>query len=194
MKIISLMIFLCFSTFIFSQIDKEHLEIGENAPQISGIDQFNNLIDSNIILKNNKILLVFYRGNWCPYCRKHLKSLQENLKLLQEKGLFVIVVTPEKVEKTVETSNKLQTTFSIIHDIDNKIMKDYKVAFEVNNETVTSYYRFTKNKIAQYNIENDNTLPVPATYLINSTGKIMYVQYNPDYHVRSDFKEIIAML
>jgi len=73
-------------------------------------------------------------------------------------------------------------------------MNTYKVAFDVNNQNVTSYFGFTQRKIAEYNAENNNTLPVPATYLIDRDGKISYVHYDPDHHERSDFKEIIKLL
>ncbi len=79
-----------------SQINTDYLKIGENAPKIIGVDQFNVKIDSDSISKTNKILLLFYRGNWCPYCKKHLASLQENLEELTKKGFYIIVVTPEK--------------------------------------------------------------------------------------------------
>lgn len=192
--LIFIILSIVFSTNSFSQINNDHLNIGEKAPLIIGVDQFDQAINSAEVLKEQKILLVFYRGNWCPYCRKHLASLQENLETLTQKGVFVIVVTPEKIERTKETSNDLNATFSIIHDINNKIMHDYKVAFDVNERNVTSYFGFTQKKIAAYNTENNNTLPVPATYLIDSEGKIEYVHYNPDYHERSDFNEIIKMI
>ena len=191
---IALFIIALFSLTSFSQINKDHLKVGEDAPIIEGIDQFNKNINSNDILKEKKMLVVFYRGNWCPYCRKHLASLQENLEELSKKGLFVVVVTPEKVEKINETTKNLAATFSILHDKDNAIMKNYKVAFSVNEKNVTSYFGFTQRKIAEYNSANNNTLPVPATYLIDQDGKIVYVHYDPDHHERSDFKEIIKLL
>ncbi len=193
-KFIALFIVAFISMNSFSQINNEHLKVGEEAPLISGVDQFGKTINSIEILKEKKILVIFYRGNWCPYCKKHLASLQENLEDLKNRGVYVIVVTPEKVEKTLETTKKLEATFSIVHDVDNKIMNTYKVAFDVNNQNVTSYFGFTQRKIAEYNAENNNTLPVPATYLIDRDGKISYVHYDPDHHERSDFKKIIKLL
>jgi len=194
MKNSILLILLLYSFCVVAQIDTKHLEVGDKAPEITGIDQFDTKINSTKILKNKKIILVFYRGNWCPYCRKHLASLQENLEELSKKGLFVIVVTPEKVEKIQETTEKLEATFSIIHDVDNSIMENYKVAFTVNEENVSNNFGFTQRIIAKYNTENSNTLPVPATYLIDEEGKIIYVHYDPDHHERSDFKEIIKLI
>ncbi len=190
-----LFLVIMFSTYnITSQIINEHLEVGNQAPEIIGIDQNGLKINSTEILKNNKILMVFYRGNWCPHCKKHLKSLQDHLNEFAKNGVYVLVVTPETVEKTKETQEKLKTTFSIVHDKDNKIMNDYKVAFEVNEENVPNYFDVIIKKIADYNVKNNNVLPVPATYLIGKDGKIIYVQYDPNYKSRSDFGEILESL
>jgi peroxiredoxin len=193
MKNLVFILFILFSFAGFSQIDNEHLNVGEEAPLINGVDQFDKIINSSDILKEKKILLLFYRGNWCPYCRKHLKTLQENLEELINKGYYVIVVSPEKPEKTEETSDKVKATFSIIHDVDNTIMKAYKVAFEINKENVKSYYDYTRNKVEKYNQEDNNILPVPATYIIGKDGKIAFVHYDPDYTNRKDLKEILSM-
>lgn len=194
MKIFVFTITLLLSFNLSAQIDNEHLKVGEDAPEIIGVDQNGQKINSTEILKDNKILMVFYRGNWCPHCKKHLGSLQEHLNELIEKGVYVIVVTPESVEKTKETAELWHINFSIIHDVNNEIMNDYKVAFEVNEKNVPNYYESITNKVAEYNVKNNNVLPVPATYMIDQNGKISYVQYDPDYKNRSDFTEILKML
>jgi len=194
MKIFVLTITLLLSLNLSAQIDNEHLKVGEDAPEIIGVDQNGQKINSTEILKDNKILMVFYRGNWCPHCKKHLGSLQEHLNELIEKGIYVIVVSPESVDKTKETAELWHVNFSIIHDVNNKIMNDYKVAFEVNQKNVPNYYESITKKVAEYNVKNNNVLPVPATYMIDQNGKISYVQYDPDYKNRSDFTEILKML
>ncbi len=194
MKIIIIASALMFLLNVSAQINNNHLEVGEQALQIIGVDQNGKKINSTDILKHNKILMVFYRGNWCPHCKKHLASLEEHLNEFTKKGVFVMVVTPESEERTKQTAEKWKTNFSIIHDVDNKIMNDYKVAFEVNKENVPNYYGYVTNKVATYNVENNNILPVPATYIIDQNGKISYVQYDPNYKNRSDFSEILKSL
>ena len=183
-----------FTIVASGQIDSEHLRVGEQAPQIQATDQNGKMINSQDILNNEKILLVFYRGNWCSHCKKHLGELEKNLTALEEKGVFVLVVTPESVEKTKETQDKFKTSFSIVHDAGNRIMKDYKVAFEVNESNVPNYYSQITELVNEYNSESEKVLPVPATYLIGKDGKIEYVQYDPDYKNRSDISELVESL
>lgn len=178
----------------FAQIDNVSLKLGDKAPNFTGFDQFGNYVNSKHILKDKPILIVFYRGSWCTYCKKHLTELQENLEAFTQKGYYVVVVTPEKVDKTKEITDKLGLGFSILHDSDNKIMKSYKVLYEVNEQNVTNYYEIIKQKVQEYNVENNLILPITATYIINKKGKIGFVQFNPDYSKRSDFKEMLKSL
>ena len=189
------LVIIIFCSFHLSgQISPDNFSIGDIAPDISGVDQNGKTLSSSDILKDHKILLIFYRGYWCPHCRKHLASVQKHLDEFVKKGVYVIVVTPETVEKTMETSEKIKANFSIVHDVGNKIMNNYDVAFEVNTENVPSYYNFVSKKVVEYNIENNNVLPVPATYLIDLNNKFLYVQYDPDYKKRSDLEEILNTL
>ena len=173
----------------YSQINEDYLKIGEHAPRIIGVDQNGKNIDSELILKENRILLIFYRGNWCPYCKKHLLELQDRLEEINEKGIVVIVVTPENEEKIIETTTKFKVSYSILHDVNNVIMNNYKVAFDVVEENIPKYFKFTKGKVEMYNSEN--VLPVPATYLIGKKKTIEYVHYDPDYTKRSNFDDIL---
>ena len=173
----------------YSQINEDYLKIGEHAPRIIGVDQNGKNIDSELILKENRILLFFYRGNWCPYCKKHLLELQDRLEEINEKGIVVIVVTPENEEKIIETTTKFKVSYSILHDVNNVIMNNYKVAFDVVEENIPKYFKFTKGKVEMYNSEN--VLPVPATYLIGKKKTIEYVHYDPDYTKRSNFDDIL---
>lgn len=179
---------------VTSQINNEHLKIGEIAPKISGIDQFGNKINSDEILEKNQILLIFYRGNWCPYCNKHLNSLEENLQKLQAKNIKVLLVSPEKTAKINETSVKFHNSFSIIYDSNDIIMNNYKVAFNVTKENVPKYFEFTLKKVTEYNEKENLVLPVPATYLIGKDKTIKYVQYDPDYKNRSNIEDILRKL
>lgn len=190
--IFSLLLLSCFNSY--AQLPENHLNIGDKAPSFKGVDQNGKTINTKTILKEKQILLVFYRGGWCPSCRKHLTELQTYLESFTKKGYYVVVVTPESAEKTKETSDKIQAGFSILHDSDNTIMKNYKVLYEVNEQNVTNYYEIIKKKVLEYNTNNNLVLPVTATYIINKKGKIEYVHYNPDYTNRADFKAILDSL
>lgn len=167
---------------------------GDSAPIFSAKDNAGKIIDLKALLKSHKsVVLFFYRGEWCPYCNKHIQQLQDSLQLLSNKGAYVIAVTPETNEGINKTIQKTHASFSIIQDKGYQIMKDYKVNYVLDDATVAKYktYGLDLNKS---NGNTDHILPVPATYIINQMGKIAFVHFNKDYTKRATVNDMLQVL
>lgn len=167
---------------------------GSVAPRFTGTDQNGKAIDLNKLLEKGPVVLIFYRGQWCPLCNKHLSKLQNELQKILDKGASVIAVTPEKQENIQKTIVKTSVTFPIIYDEGYKIMNAYGVAFHPKKSEVLMYNTMLGAKLKNANWDNSNTLPVPATYIIGTDGKIKYVHFNPDYKERASIDEILKNL
>ena len=74
------------------------LQVGAKAPLFTAIDQNKKQYSLEKALKRGPVVLVFYRGYWCPVCNRQLKKLQDSLDLVYAKGATLIAVSPEKPE------------------------------------------------------------------------------------------------
>ncbi|MCZ4225421.1 peroxiredoxin-like family protein [Pedobacter rhodius] len=170
------------------------LAAGANAPAFSGVDQNGKKITLKGLLKEHKsVVLFFYRGQWCPYCNKHIKELQDSLQLLTGKDAYVIGVTPETSDNIAKTIKKTSAGCSIIQDKDDAIMKAYGVNFTMDDATFTKYKGYGIDLEAN-NGNTRRTLPVPATYIIDRSGKIKFMHFDPNYQKRASVKTLLAEL
>lgn len=170
------------------------LKSGVTAPEFSATDNSGKKLDLQALLKKHKsVVLFFYRGQWCPYCNKHIQQLQDSLQVLTSKGAYIIGVTPETGENINKTIEKTHASFSIIQDKDYKIMKAYDVNY-VMDAGMVGKYKSHGVDLEQNNGNTDHVLPVPATYIINKTGKITYVQFDKDYRKRPSVAAIAKEL
>lgn len=192
-KIICLLFLLIAVYFVSAQTAPEGLFIDSKAPDFKAKDQNGQEIRLKDLLKKGKVVLVFYRGQWCPYCNKQLKKLEDSLQLIKDKGATLIAVTPEKPENISKTIEKTKATYSILFDDGLKIMKAYDVAFEVPENTLTRY-RNTGINIEANNGTNGKYLPVPAVYIIDQESTIIFRFFEPDYKKRPGVPEILANL
>jgi peroxiredoxin len=175
--------------FASAQINPSGLEVNDKAPQFSAIDQYGKTISLSAELKKGKVVLIFYRGQWCPYCNKELKNIEDSMELLTSKGAEVIAVTPEIPVNVNKTIGKTKATYSIISDEELKIMNAYKVAYAVDADLVNKYKSYGID-FMQANGSNGTNLPVPAVYMIGKDGKITYRFFDVDYRNRASVKEI----
>lgn len=167
------------------------LKEGVKAPEFFATDNAGQKIDLKHILKTHSaVVLFFYRGQWCPYCNRYIQRLQDSLQLLVDKGAYVIGVTPETPANIARTVEKTHASFSIIQDKGYRIMKNYQVNYVVDDTMVSKLNKHGVDLEAN-NGNKDHVLPVPATYIIDPSGKIIFVHFDKDYTHRPSIKTLL---
>lgn len=192
-------IFLC-STNAIAQNEYKNLDevkglaIGQEVPVIEAIDQHYNLIRLHDLLSNGPVVIIFYRGFWCPICNQHLSELQERLKTLKSLGVSVVAISPEKPEYLIKTSERTGAEFILLYDEDYQISNAFDLAFQPDSATVNTLEELLNIDLTLYHSDESQRLPVPATFIVNTDGVIVWRQFNPDYRDRSEFSEILRNL
>ncbi len=169
------------------------LKVGDKAPYFNGIDQNGKTVGLQNILKTGPLVLIFYRGQWCPYCNKELSNLQDSFSMIHNAGAKLVAVTPETRENVKKTIAKTKAGYSILSDDSLRIMKNYDVAYPVQGDLLAKYTGYGID-FKQANGANGADLPVPAVYIISSQGIITYVCFNPNFRTRPSVAEILKHL
>ncbi|MBL4668878.1 MAG: redoxin domain-containing protein [Flavobacteriales bacterium] len=170
------------------------LQVGDMAPIIVGRSLNGEHINSGEILKEKNIVLIFYRGEWCPICSRYLSNLNDSLKYIVDENAEIFVVGPETFENATKTIKKTKGDFILIPDTLFQIEKDYDVMFNVTKKYQGKIKTFLRTDIAKNNNQEEATLPVPATYIIGQDGLIKWRHFNYNYSERATIKEIIDNL
>jgi peroxiredoxin len=193
-KVLYFILFFNITQVATAQEAPEGLFINSKAPNFKAKDQNGKEVSLKDLLTKGKVVLIFYRGHWCPYCNMYLKKLEDSLQLITDKKATVVAITPELPENVSKTVEKTKAEYPILYDEGLKIMKAYEVEFEVP-ENVLTRYRNSGIKIEENNgTKNGNFLPIPATYIIDREGNITYRFFQTDYKRRPSVKEILANL
>ncbi len=172
----------------------EGLLEGSIAPNFSGINQTGETIVLSEQLKKGQVVLIFYRGYWCPVCNKYLSKFQEDIDLLLDMGASVIAISPEQNDGLEKTINKNGIKFSVISDQDYSIMDQYGVRFLVTDKYNKRIKTMLWADIAKNNGDDQPYLPVPATYVIDQNGTIKKKFFDLNYKTRPSVEEIVKYL
>lgn len=164
------------------------------APDFEALNYEGKMVRLSQFYKKGPVVFVFYRGGWCPYCNLQLKQLQLNLDEFKKYNASLIAISVDKPVKAAETVKNLSLGFDAISDQQTNILKDYNLAYKVP-DTLNAKYK------DQYGIDleaasgrTDHVISIPATYIIDQTGRIVFAYANEDYKVRTSPEEILAEL
>lgn len=167
--------------------DISPLLIGEQFPEANllNIEGENVLLQD--ILKEKPTVLVFYRGGWCPYCNNQLSSLAETEKEIIDLGYQIIAISPDHLESLKPTVEDDKLNYNIYSDSGAALIQAIGIGFETPEKA--KGYIFKKT-----NKEATDILPVPAVFILDTKGKILFEYINPDYSTRLSSELLLASL
>ena len=145
------------------------------------------------LLQHGPVVLVFYRGNWCPYCNVQLRTYQQLLPELTQHGATLVAVSPQTPDLTSLTASEKELSFPVLSDVGNVVARQYGLAYEVGTE-VADTLRSVGIDLGTHNGTNDDELPLTATFVIGTDGLINWSWVEANFKHRADPAEILAAL
>jgi peroxiredoxin len=135
------------------------------------------------------VLMIFYRGGWCPFCNAHLRDLQSIEPKLQALGYEVLFLSTDKPE-LLYASLKEKVSYHIVSDAGMNAARTMGVAFRVDDKS----YAMMKSHGVDIEVTQGNTnheLPVPSVFIVDRKGIVRFRYFNPDYKSRLDAASVL---
>ncbi|WP_146598042.1 peroxiredoxin-like family protein [Novipirellula aureliae] len=172
-----------------TEIEKSAKQVGDAAidAQLSGWD--GKSVKLSDLWQEGPIVLMWYRGGWCPYCNIQLRAMQQSMDRIEDAGARLVVLTPELPEKAKETAEANDLDIVALHDKGNAVARKYGLVFDLPEAIIPSYR--DKLKLPEYNGNDVMELPLAATYVIDKVGKITYAFLDADYKKRAEPSDVV---
>ena len=138
------------------------------------------------------VVLVYYRGGWCPFCNQYLAVLQKSLLDIHALDAQLVAVSPELSKHGQVTQEKNKLTFPLVSDAANQVARQYGIVYRISDKVIPYYNQFLD--IEEYNGDLSYELPLAATYVIDTGGVVRYAFLEADYKQRADPQEVLAVL
>lgn len=96
------------------------------APAFRAKDQFGKTITlADELAKGLTVVLVFYRGYWCPSCRINLAELAAETKALRSRHVKVIGISVDTVKQSSTLAKRYHIPFPLLEDLNLSISGKY---------------------------------------------------------------------
>lgn len=168
------------------------INVGDNAPDFSLTNAEGNVVTLSEELKKGPVVLMWYRGGWCPYCNITMHYMQEFVGEFRELGAELVALTPESPDDALSMAEKHDLQFEVLSDLHNEVAHKYGVVFTLTPEVHKIYEE--SFKLSEYNENEKGELPLAVTYVIDTNGKVTYAFLHPDYRERAEIDDILKAL
>ncbi|HYE77784.1 MAG TPA: peroxiredoxin-like family protein [bacterium] len=165
------------------------LEVGTAAPSFELLDVDGKPHTLADLLKEGWVVLVTYRGGWCPYCNEHLQASKGLAQPLREAGARLVAVSVDLPAEEAKTYTKHGLDFLVLSDPYLELINAYNIANVIDAETVKLYEGYGID-LEAYSGQRHHTIAHPAVIIIDPDGIIRFFHVNADYKVRMTPDEI----
>lgn len=174
-----------------SHVGADAPAVGDAMPDFMLPDQSGRLVSLADFTAKGPIVIAFHRGHWCPYCRITADALSRIYDDVCGLGADLVVITPEVERFNAELRTSVGAKFSILSDIDNGYALMLSLAFYIGDESKDLLDNAGLDR-ARFNAGDDATLPIPATFVVGSDGRVRARHIDPDFRKRMDVEDILA--
>jgi len=173
------------------------LGAGDRAPRfvVAGVDSSPVEFDPQNLDK--PVMLLVFRGGWCPYCNMYLSEMRHVIPEIQSMGIDVLFLSgdrPELLYESLEGQAKEDIAgldYTILSDADAQASIAFGIAFKAPQRAI-NYVNEKGDGFSKSSMDRHGVLPVPAVFAIRRDGVIEFAFVNPDYKVRLPADELLA--
>lgn len=138
--------------------------------------------------RDKPLMLVTFRGGWCPFCNVHLEELQEVVPELSAAGMEVAFLSGDRPEilyaglKDGAQATAKDKNYVIYSDANVEAASALGIAFKTPE--VMRSRLIDKVGATDGSVDLHSALSVPSIYIVDTSGQVAFVHTDPDYKVR----------
>lgn len=169
------------------------LPVGAEAPKFELQDHDSKIIRSSDLLSRGRLVLCFIRGRWCPFCVGQMEAMNLIVSQVEQSGASLVAISPQTVKQSYFMHDQHKLRFPLLSDAGNKVAQQFGLTYRVPALQEAVYRRAFVN-LPFTNGDDSWELPIPATFIFNPDGTILYASANEDYTERPEPGEILRVL
>ena len=161
------------------------LQAGQPAPDFTLPDATGQPVELATLLTAGPVVLVFYRGNWCPYCNVQLRAYNQALASFKSFNATLVAVSPQTPDLTSLTAEEKELRFPVLSDVGNAVAKQYGLAYQVGDAVYHTLHGVGID-LATFNGDDSGELPLTGTFVIARDGTIAWAATEANFKQRPD--------
>jgi len=169
------------------------IPVGTKAPSFELLDHDGKIVSSSELVAKGPLVLCFIRGRWCPFCVGQMEATNLAMPQIEQAGAALLAISPQIVKQSFFMHDQHKLRFPLLSDAGNKVARQFGLTYRVPPPQEAVYRKALVN-LPFTNGDESWELPIPATYIIDRDGTVLFASANEDYTERPEPTDIVGIL
>lgn len=158
----------------YSDVEKSAIERGKAPVEFNLSNPSGDKVSLADTLQQHNVMVIFYRGDWCPYCIDQFSTIQPVLPQLKQHNIKLLAISPDDLSAAKNTQRKFGQDYTFLSDASLEVTK-------------------------AYGIGSEKDLPHPAVFLMKQASsieksEIVWRYVSSDHTVRPNGEQLLEQI
>lgn len=130
------------------------------------------VVDSSVLTHQPHVIM-FIRGNWCPFCMAQVSQIAAQYRELDKRGVAVAIISPQKPEDTVELAKRFDIPMTYYIDADGAAAAVLDIVQSGGTPVM-------------FSAGTDLDTVVPTVIITDRTGTVLWAEHTDNHRVRPE--------
>jgi len=166
------------------------LRVGQKVAAFELQDHNGKSVSSAELLEKGRLVLFFIRGRWCPFCVGQTEAMSLIARQITGAGASLVAISPQTVKQSFFMHDQHKLQFPLLSDPGNQVARQFGLVYRVPAYQQAIYRRVFVN-LPLTNGDESWELPIPAAFVADRNGTVLYASANEDYTQRPEPAELL---
>lgn len=148
---------------------------------------------SELLAGGETLLIIFYRGGWCPYCNLQIRQLTESYSQFKQRKVLPVLISADEVDAAALAQSRYEIPFPVLSDPDLSAHKAFRVVMSLTPELYETYKGYGID-VEQWSGRDHHQFAVASAFLVDPKGKVKWAHASLDYKQRPSVAQLLGVI
>ncbi|MCG8317848.1 MAG: peroxiredoxin family protein [Pseudomonadales bacterium] len=118
------------------------LKVGTKISNFKSHDHLGKPISFEQLKNQAPLMIVFYRGGWCPYCNLQIRQLTNAWSEFQKRNVTPVLISADKPDGAALAANTYEIPFPVLADPNLTVHDLFNVTMKVDDKLIPKYKEY----------------------------------------------------
>ena len=169
------------------------MKAGESVPAFESNTYDGESINLDNLLANGSIMVIFYRGGWCPFCNYQVRQITQAFDKFQQRNVTPVLISVDNTDGAMLIKEAYEIPFPVLSDSNLAAHESFKTVIELDNSKYEKYKKFGVDLEAWSGLEH-HKMAAPGIFLVNGEGQVLWSHVALDFKTRPNVEQLLSVI
>jgi len=169
------------------------LKAGASVPDFTSHSYDGKTVTLAKLLKSGPLLVIFYRGGWCPFCNYQVRQITQAYAQFQQRHVMPVLISVDQAEAAALVQQSYDIPFPVLSDPELAAHEAFNAVIELDDAHVEKYKGYGID-LEAWSGQKHHKIAAPAVVLVGKDGKVLWSHVALDFKTRPDVDQMLGVI